>query len=164
MHARISLSRRTLLTTFFVLAVGAAAGTVALADPPGPIPIVPRPPIIPQVNAAPQVPLLQATGGPYIGDAAALAAATKIARGPIGRQELRFLRYRDWVAFTGDRTTTIDLDREVYVVVTSGTFVGRSGSPTCASYIAVIDASTGDGLSVMCGQGTWPTRLPDAFK
>lgn len=164
MHTPMFFSRRFLIgLAAVVVAAAVGTATVALADPSGPISIVPRPTIVPKVNAVTEAPIFKSTGGPYIGEAAALAAAAKIAHGPIARQEVRFLKYRDWVTFTGDRTTTIDLDREVYVVVTSGTFIGRSGSPTCESYLAVLDATTGDGLSVMCGQGTWPSRLPDAF-
>jgi hypothetical protein len=157
--------------TFFAAAIATAAlalvglGAFALAndEPPGGIKMPGGPRPTPLVNVIPEPPMFPATGGPFIGEQAALNAATEIAHSPVARQDVRFMRYRDVVAFTGNRTHTIDLDREVYFVVTSGTFVGRHGQPTCLSYTAVIDATTGVGLSVSCGDGAWPSRLPLAF-
>ncbi len=145
-----------------VVATAAAAATNA--TPPGATPIPPTFAPAPSVRPSPEPPILRPTGGPYVGEGAALRIAAEVARGPVAKQDVRFMRYRDVVAFTGNRTFTIDLDREVYFVVTSATFVGRDGSPICASYMAVIDATTGDGLSVICGDGAWPSRLPTAFK
>jgi hypothetical protein len=117
----------------------------------------------PIARAQPDPPEYVRTGGPYIGERAALERAAKSAQGVVSKQDIRLMTYGDVVAFTGNRTYTIGLDREVYFVVTSATFVGRGGSPTCLSYMAVIDATTGDGFSVICGVGAWPAALPAAF-
>lgn len=158
--ARISAG----LALTLAIATSGAALASASSTPPGAIAMNPVPVAAPTLVPIPVPPIYLPTGGPYVGEATALASAGLIARGPVSRQDVRFMQYRDVVAYTGNRTTTFDLDREVYFVVTSATFIGRSGEPICPSYMSVVDATTGDGISVICGDAAWPTRLPAAFK
>jgi hypothetical protein len=160
--------KRRRVRWMYVVAIAAilvgGASMFAAADdlPPGGIRI-PRIPAPSPLVLPSEPPTFLATGGPYVGGQEAMAAAAQIAKSPISRQDVRFMHYRDVIEFTGNRTLTIDPAREVYFVVTSATFIGRHGEPICPSYTAVIDATTGVGFSVSCGDATWPTRLPPAF-
>lgn len=146
-----------------VLLLGGAAAATTITVPTGFIQITPVTAPTPSLRPVPEPPVFPRTGGPYIGERAALDVAAQSARGPLLKQDVRLMTYRDVVAFTANRTMTIDLDREVYFVVTSAAFVGRHGEPTCASYMTVVDATSGVGFSVICGDAVWPSRLPIAF-
>jgi len=145
---------------------GTAVAPGSDSGPEGALKTAPAPAPTPPSPFAPEPPLFRATGGPYIGEQTALQTAAQVAESPVIKQDVRFIRYRDVVAYTGNRTLTIDLDREVYFVVTTGTFVGRHGDRgdvVCPAYITVLDATTGVGLSVMCVNTSWPSKLPGAF-
>jgi hypothetical protein len=160
--------RVVVLSAAALALVGTAVAAAAGSLPEGARKMAPAPaPTPPPLPVAPQPPLFRPTGGPYIGEQTALQTAAQIAESPVGKQDVRFMRYRDVVAYTGNRTLTIDLDREVYFVVTTGTFVGRHGDRgdvVCPAYITVLDATTGVGLSVICVSTSWPLKLPVAFR
>ena len=121
-------------------------------------------PIPPGPLANPAPPLFMPTGGPYIGENAAVEIAKSRASGASTRELVALLKYKDIVAWTQSQTSTIDLGREVYLVVLAAPFqtrAGRFSPPTmCAWYAAVVDASTGQILALRCGPGAWPTSLP----
>lgn len=146
-----------------------AAGMFAAASTlsgPSPVMQAAGPPSRPTHNNNP-VPLFKATGGPFIAATEAEAIAAGRAESAIARSETQLLTYGDVIAWTGNRTYTIDPGREVYVVVLSATLQTRGSDTappaTCLSYTTVIDASTGQVFIVRCGNGTWPSSLPRGF-
>lgn len=137
------------------------AGLVAgLSAGPTPPPIVHADPRI-DVRAAVQFP---PTGGPYLSESDAIAAATKLAAGPITRRASGFLTYGTAAAWMGSTTFTIDPQREFYLVVSEGRYVGRRGAVpvTCSVYFALVDATTGAVMANGCKDftGRWPALPP----
>lgn len=111
-------------------------------------------------------PLVGPTTGTLIGEQAAREKASSLAQGPIARQDVRLLAYRDISAFAGSVITTIHPGRLFYMVVTAApwqpTYV-RGTAGICPSYIAVIDAESAQTRGILCGNAQWPTRLPTEF-
>jgi hypothetical protein len=112
------------------------------------------------------------TGGPLLGELAAVQIARTMAIGPTGRTEAHLMTYGEVVTWIGSENLYYDRSREMYVVAVSGAYEGRPGprqqanpapSP-CNSYFAVIDATDGTVLSAGCGgPSAWPERLPTVF-
>jgi hypothetical protein len=103
-------------------------------------------------------------GGSYVGEQAAVEIAKTRASGPATRELVALLTYKDIVDWTHSQTSTVDLGRQVYLVVLAAPFETRAGpdrpATTCAWYATVVDAPTGQVLAVRCGPGSWPTSLP----
>ena len=114
------------------------------------------------------------TGGPFVGDAQALARARelRIPGSPVAREEVHLMSYGEVVAWIGSENLYYDRAREMYVVVVSASFEPRLGpvqepyaTPVvCNSYFMVMDATDGTVLSVGCGgPSPWPLKLPPGF-
>lgn len=134
------------------------AGTPAVANGPA----VPLPSGVPD-------PIYFATGGPFIGEAKALSLATDLAKGAVLRQEVHVMAYSAISEYLGSRNHYYDLNREMYLVVTSAPYRTRGGAMnapvTCGSYVTVIDATTGTLLASGCrGIGPWPDNVPAPFQ
>jgi hypothetical protein len=146
--------------------------SVALAMSSGPSSITHQAPLpTPVPNPSTFVPApveLLHTGGPYIGEAAALARAATFTLGNVMRQEVHMLNYSVVSQYLGSDDSRVAQDREMYFVITSAPYVTR-GSPetspvTCQSFIAVFDATTGDPFVAGCeGAASWPARVPPGF-
>lgn len=97
----------------------------------------------------------------------ALALARTVAQGPVTRRAVAPMLYRDWVTWRGGaRTYSVDLDREVYLVVLSVPYEPQGGlikEESCGWLAVLLDGVDGFLHSVSCGRGTWPTALPPQF-
>jgi hypothetical protein len=151
----------------FAGAIGALGG-LALAEQPSVAPVaVPAGVRPPGVHPTPS-PRYFRTGGPYLGQSAAIDLASAVATTPVTRSEAHLLSYGEIVAWIGSENLYYDRGREMYLVGVSGAYVPRTPSIaepiTCNSYFEVIDATDGTVLSVGCGgSSTWPANLPAVF-
>lgn len=150
------------------IAFGAAIAVLSLVPSvASPVSGPPQPP--PSFDPVPPPPIFLPTGGPFIGDAKAMqiAAGLRTPATPLGRQDVRLMRYGEIASFAGSTTLTIDPAREFYFVVTSAPWVGthgRRGPVACGSYMTVVDATEGTVRGQICGgPDTWPANLPNAF-
>ncbi|HEV8656282.1 MAG TPA: hypothetical protein VGR85_12300 [Candidatus Limnocylindria bacterium] len=114
------------------------------------------------------------SGGPFVGEAQALARARglRIAGSAVAREEVHLMSYGDVVAWIGSENSYYDRGREMYVVAVSASFEPKlsaiqepNATPVvCKSYFMVMDATDGTVLSVGCGGATaWPVKLPSVF-
>jgi hypothetical protein len=163
-----------------LVAAGGAKSRLALAAPQTPLetpaPEIPQGPPLPlpqPVNVVGPTtlpipaPIYLPGGGFQVSEARALTLARSIAQGPITQEAIRPMLYRHWVAWKGGaRTYTIDLNREVYLVVLSAPYQPQGGllvQPPCGWIGVLLDGVEGFLYSVTCGQGNWPTTLPPQF-
>jgi hypothetical protein len=151
-----------------VLVSGLAIITIgphlSLAAGPATIQAAPAMPVTPMRPPVKYFP----TGGPYVAENDALAAAAALARGPVARQEIHRLSYAQVSAFLGNRNYEYDDAREMYVILSSGSWQTRGsvfGAPKpCGSFFSVFDATSGRPVAVGCGgPGPWPSRVPLGF-
>jgi len=154
-----------------------SAGGLALArqSPSAPTPVALTPPSVRPPGEHPRpTPRFFRSGGPFVGEAQALARARglRIAGSPVVREEVHLMSYADVVAWIGSENLYYDRSREMYVVAVSASFEPRlsplqqpNAIPTvCNSYFMVMDATDGTVLSVGCGGPTpWPLKLPPVF-
>lgn len=114
------------------------------------------------------------SGGPFVGEAQALARARGL-RSPsssVAREEVHLMTYGDVVVWLGSENLYYDRGREMYVVAVSASYEPRlspvqepNATPVvCNSYFIVMDATDGTVLSAGCGGRTaWPVKLPSVF-
>jgi hypothetical protein len=135
--------------------------------PPLPLPLAPEVPgALPTTLPIP-APVYLAAGRHVVSQDRALALARTVAQGPVTREAAAPMLYRDWVAWRGGaRTYSVDLDREVYLVVLSARYEPQGGviqEAACGWIGVLLDGVEGFLHSVSCGQGSWPTALPPQF-
>ncbi len=172
---------RTIRTQIAFVAAGialalAAAGGLALANqsPSAPTALLTAPSVRPPGEHPRPTPRFYRTGGPFVGEAQALARARglRIAGSLVAREEIHLMAYADVVVWLGSENLYYDRAREMYVVAVSAPFEPKlspvqdpNAAPVvCNSYFMVMDATDATVLSVGCGGPTaWPVRLPSVF-
>jgi hypothetical protein len=165
--------RPALVAAGIGLALLSAAG-YALANPQSaPTPAALMAPSVRPPGLHPRpTPRFYRSGGPFVGEAQALARARglRIAASPVAREEVHLMSHGDVVAWIGSENSYYDRGREMYVVAVSAPFeqklsdIHNATPVVCHSYFVVMDATDGTVLSVGCGgAASWPHNLPAVF-
>ena len=168
--------RPTLVAAGIGLALISAGGlALAQQSQSTPTPVALTAPSVrpPGVHPRP-TPRFYRSGGPFVGEAQALARARglRITGSPVAREEVHLMTYEDVVAWIGSENSYYDRGREMYVVAVSAPFEPKlsnlqepNATPVvCRSYFMVMDATDGTVLSVGCGgAAAWPVKLPAMF-
>jgi len=167
-------SRRDTAPGYGTMLTASPNPTGALATPAGrPAPAPSSPTFITD-----PAPVFRATRGPYIPVEQAINAAQlrvrqtppgKVADAqPILRHAAARMTYGEVVAWSrGSRTYRIDLQREVYLVLLSTTYVPKyvHGVPYECHWVGVVvDATDGTAWELHCGRELWPPTLPPGLE